>query len=239
MDELKRRLREAAHAHHPDRARILARVERGRAAPADPAPVRRTAGASWLRVVGATAAVAAVLAVGGYAVASVLHDDGPATAAVPPVPEDRTPGQDRPGVTPGPTGQPPVTDGYLSGEGVIDPHSNRFWAQSNLTLGTAEPLSALTVEVRVALTGGVADTGNWRSLPVEDFTVSVRERGGALVYTWVLKPDRTAPAGRHVFAGQYNHAEGGRDARADRYTITATSADGRKATVRGGFGAAS
>ncbi|MDN3293258.1 hypothetical protein QWM81_04170 [Streptomyces ficellus] len=214
MDELRKHLREAAHAHRPDRARILARVERGMARPpADgaPAPRRPSPRTPWLRVAGATAA-AAVLAVGGYTVASVLQDEGPAaTVATPPHPV------------------------RVRAEGVIDPHSNRFWAQSNLTVTTSEPLTALTVDLRVVQTGGIADTGHWRTRPAGDFTVSVREDKGALRYTWTLRPGRTVPAGRHVFAAQYNHAEGGRDATGDRYAITSTAAGGQKATVRGDF----
>ncbi|MFD3572987.1 hypothetical protein [Streptomyces sp. NPDC058644] len=127
-----------------------------------------------------------------------------------------------------------VEDGYLWSDGSIDPQSNDFWAQSTLTFKTGKPLTALTVELRVAQTGGVTDTGNWRSLPADDFTVSVREQGGGLVYRWTLKAGRTVPAGEHVFAGQYNHAEGGRDAGEDTYAAEAT-ASGRKAAVRGDF----
>jgi hypothetical protein len=39
-----------------------------------------------------------------------------------------------------------------------------------------------------------------------------------------------------VFAGQYNHERGGRDAKDDSYTINAT-ADGAQRTVGGGFAA--
>lgn len=213
MDQLKQRLREAARAHEPDRARILARVERGMAAPAAAArhhrPPSRT---SWARVAAATAAVAAVLVAGGYTATTVLDTDRPdrGTSAAPAAP--------------------------LRAEGVVDPHSNRFWAQSDITLTAPRPLTALTVELRVAQTGGVASTGHWRTLPEEDFTVSVREdRDGALRYTWTLKPGRGAPAGRHVFAAQYNHAEGTRAATGDRYTITATGQDGERTTVSGDF----
>ncbi|GAA4889566.1 hypothetical protein GCM10023237_03760 [Streptomyces coeruleoprunus] len=277
MDDLQQALRDAARAHRPDRARILARVERGMAAPpaAERPGGRRPFAAPWLRVAGATTAVAAVLAVGGYAAGTLLNGDhGPATTAVPPAttavppptaaspapPAATPPGpaptatSPRPGPPPSasapatrPTGGPTVPtstptaqalrtrDGHLSGQGAVDPHSNRFWAQSNITFTSAAPLGALTVELRVVQTGGVADTGNWRSLPADDFTVSVREEAGVLVYTWTLRPGRTAPEGQHVFAGQYNHAEGGRDARGDRWTVTATATDGRKARVGGAF----
>jgi hypothetical protein len=57
------------------------------------------------------------------------------------------------------------------------------------------------------------------------------------VYRWTLKPGRTVPAGKHVFAGQYNHAEGARDAGGDTYRAEArTGTPGAKsATVWGDF----
>ncbi len=116
----------------------------------------------------------------------------------------------------------------------MDPHSNEYWAQSNLTLRTSTPLTALTVELRVAQTGSVTSTGAWRSLPEDDFAFTVDERDGFLVYRWTLERGRTVPAGEWVFAGQYNHERGGRDARGDRYTATATAASERL-SVRGDF----
>ncbi|MET7323352.1 hypothetical protein [Streptomyces sp. NPDC005549] len=228
-EELRARLREAAGAHRPDRVRILARVERGMAA-GDRGPDRvRLPG--WVRVAGATAAVAGVLVAGGYAVASAVKDDAPAprsVAAPPgpaPSPEEATPSR------------PPasdVEDGPLWSDGSVDPHSNAFWAQSNITLRTSTPLTALTVELRVAQTGSVTSTGAWRSLPEGDFAFTVEERDGFLVYRWTLERGRTVPAGEWMFAGQYNHERGGRDARGDRYAATATAASGRL-SVRGDF----
>jgi hypothetical protein len=125
-------------------------------------------------------------------------------------------------------------DGPLWSDGSVDPHSNEFWAQSNVTLKTREELTALTVELRIAQTGGVTSTGAWRALPEDDFTLTVAEKDGYLVYTWVLKPGRTVPAGQWMFAGQYDHARGGRDAREDRYGATARTRAGQLA-VSGDF----
>lgn len=209
-EEVRARLRAAAAAHEPDRARMLARVERGMTA--KPRPARRPARpAPWLRAAGAALAVAAVLAAGGYTVTTLARPAGPAAPAA------------------------PAAGLRLTATGVIDPGSNRYWAQSDLTLTTPAPLTALTVELRIAQTGGVADTGNWRTLPAEDFTVSVREEPGRLVYRWTLRPGRTAPAGRHVFAAQYDHAEGARDPAADTYTVTATDGTARRGSAHGGF----
>ncbi|MFF4487580.1 hypothetical protein ACFY0F_13970 [Streptomyces sp. NPDC001544] len=270
-DELRARLHEAAGAHEPDRARILARVERGMAAPPRPAGHRATRPPvlGWVRVVSATAAVAGVLAVGGYAVASAVKDGPPAqerTVAVSPTP--RTPdatasrppvrtaaptsgvGTTRPSGAPsartgrspsaGASARPPVTHTERSGplwlDGSLGPHSNDFWAESDVSLKTTRKLTALTVQLKIAQTGGVATTGTWRSLPEADFTQTVQEQNGFLVYTWTLKDGRTVPAGQWVFAGQYNHQQGGRDAKHDNYTVTGT-ADGHAYTVGGGFAA--
>ncbi|MGW0310862.1 hypothetical protein [Streptomyces flavidovirens] len=224
MDELRRQLREAAEAHRPDRARMLARVERAMT-PGRPGPSDRHAGASasWLRITGATAAVAGLLVAGGYAVASATRDERPTHSIAPP-PAPPATGADR------------AEDDYLRADGLVDPHSNRYWAQSNVRLKTREPLTELTVELRVTQTGGVTDTGSWRSLPAGDFTVSVREEDDALVFRWSLKAGRTVPAGQHVFAGQYNHAEGARDAGDDTFSASATArTNGEKVTLHGDF----
>ncbi|WND38268.1 hypothetical protein RI578_30040 [Streptomyces sp. BB1-1-1] len=270
-EELRARLHEAAGAHEPDRARILARVERGMAGQGRDRPghfgATRPPSLGWARVAGATAAVAGVLAVGGYAVASALKDDAPpqrsvATSPTPaPSPEAATgrapappagptpsapPGTETPdapassrppAATGSATARPPVSaveDGPLWSDGSVDPHSHEFWAQSNITLKTGEPLTALTVELVVAQTGGVTSTGAWRSLQEEDFTFTVEERDGFLVHRWTLKQGRTVPAGEWMFAGQYDHERGDRDAGGDRYSATAT-AGSERLSVRGGF----
>ncbi|MDX3312592.1 hypothetical protein ACWGH3_33715 [Streptomyces sp. NPDC054884] len=271
--ELRTRLRAAAEAHEPDRARILARVERGMAGQGQ-AQVRSAHRAtrpplwSWTRIVGATAAVAGMLAVGGYAVASVVKGGTPAqqTVSASSPPAESPDATSRPPVSPRPTPSPgggnqagpsasppkspaakpspgtapllPVTtdeeEGPLWSDGSVDPHSNDFWAQSNVTMKTSEALTALTVQLKVAQTGGVSSAGAWRSPPEDDFVFSVAERDGFLVYTWVLKQGRTVPKGEWVFAGQYDHDRGGRDAHDDTYAIAGRS-DGRQTVVGGDF----
>ncbi|MGI5453765.1 hypothetical protein ACQEWB_11450 [Streptomyces sp. CA-249302] len=264
-DELRARLHEAAEAHEPDRARILARVERGMAGE-DRRDHRATRPPvwGWARVVGATAAVAGMLAVGGYAVASAVKNDphpqqqsvessstptpspdATSRAPVPPVnpKPSRTP--ESPKASSSASAEPSAsvtvlpsaggeTDGPLWSDGSVDPHSNDFWAQSNLTIKTSAQLTALTVQLKIAQTGGVSNAGAWRSLPEQDFDLTVAEQDGFLVYTWTLKPGSTVAKGEWVFAGQYNHARGGRDAKDDRYTITAT-ANGKQRSVGGDF----
>lgn len=219
-EELRERLRDAARSHHPDRARMLARIGRGLAdGPPARAPRMPRRAMPWLRVAGASVAVCGVLVAGAVAVTSAGHGDGPGerVAAPPHSPAPALPSA--PASKGPPRGALPAANGPLWTDGSVDPNSNAYWAQSNVTVKTGEALTALTVELRVALTGGVGTTGSWRSLPVADFTASAREEGGFLVYRWTLKPGRTAPAGTHTFAGQYNHAEGERDAAGDDYTV--------------------
>ncbi|MFJ5830842.1 hypothetical protein [Streptomyces sp. NPDC093089] len=218
MDEtrIRRELRDAAHAHRPDHARILARVERGMAEPSPAGrrtrPSRRWTGRRWAVAVAVTAAVAGVAGIGGLA-ATTLGDRPAGPAATLPAP--------------GPTAR---------AAGTINPGSNRWWAQSDLALTTDSAVSGLTVELRVARTPGVVSTGHWRTRPAEDFTVTVTEEPRALVYRWTLEPGRAVPPGPHTFAAQYNHAEGARDASADTYTVLLTGPDGGRTTLRGGFG---
>lgn len=131
---------------------------------------------------------------------------------------------------PAPLTGKPVSDGPLSALGFIDLHQHPNWAQSRVELKTTQPLSAVSLELRVVQTGGVRTTGQWQTLPADDFTVTVKEADGAVVYRWELKPGRTMPVGVHTFAAQYNHDAGKRDARADGYVGQAGDF-----TVRGEF----
>ncbi|MBQ1087577.1 hypothetical protein [Streptomyces sp. B93] len=276
-DELRARLHEAAEEHRPDRARMLARIERGMAEEDQGAGHRAVLPPvfGWLRVAGASAAVAAVLGIGGYAVASAVREEPPpqGTVAASPTPTPSPDATSRPPADPSPEATPEnsgsaegredgapastapesppassaagdtgsaqnpgqVEDGPLWSDGSVDPHSNEFWAQSNVTLRSTERLTALTVELRIAQTGGVTSTGAWRSLPESDFDLTVAERDGFLVYTWVLKDGRTVPAGEFVFAGQYDHDRGGRDAGDDDYSATADTDGGAELSVSGDF----
>ncbi|WP_431682207.1 hypothetical protein [Kitasatospora sp. KL5] len=272
-DELRGLLREAAEAHRPDRARMLARIERAAAGPARGGTRRRSTALSWPKVLLASLATAGVMAAGGLAVAAIVQPPAPQpppTAAAAPTasatggatgsaaPADPTPSagpSHNSPTAPGPSSTPTrsagasatpdrspappaagsrTEDGPLWADGSVDPHSLPSWTQSNVTLKTRQPLTALTVELRIALTAGVKDTGHWQTRPADDFTVTVREESGFLVYRWTLGPGRSLPAGEHVFAGQFNHADGGRDAKDDAYRADAT-APGGPAAVWGDF----
>ncbi len=258
-EEIDRRLREAAEAHRPDRARMLARVERGMAGPAVRHRARPFA-RSGTRVALAGLAAGGILTTGGLAVAAIVATPPPSpsptvtTPAAPsptagsphptsarptPVapPPATTPGSSRP--TPPATSPSPTAgenqDGPLWSAGSVNSKSTVYWTQSDLVLKTTQPLTSLTVEIRIVQTGGAKSTGTWQTLPSDDFTVTVQEAGGALVYRWVLKPGLTVPAGTHEFAVQFNNGGAGeRSAAGDGYRVDAQGTGG-SASVRGGF----
>ncbi|WP_419999456.1 hypothetical protein [Streptomyces boninensis] len=126
-------------------------------------------------------------------------------------------------------------DGPLWTDGSINPHSSDYWSQSDITLKTRRTLSKVTVELRVARTEGLASTGSWQTRPGDDFTIEVKEQGGYLVYRWTLKDGRSIPPGDHVFAGQYDHAEGPRDAGKDDYAATGVAPGDDELSVTGDF----
>ncbi|MFF4686440.1 hypothetical protein [Streptomyces sp. NPDC001307] len=255
-DEIARRLREAAEAHRPDRARMLARVQRGVAGPAVRHRARPFA-RSGTRVALAGLAATGILATGGLAVAAIVAHSSPSSTVTTPATPSPTAGSPHPTSTrPTPVAPAPVTtpgsarptppatspspsagesqNGPLWSAGSVDPRSNVYWTQSDLALKTTRPLTSLTIEMRIVQSGGVKNTGTWQTLPSADFTVTVQEAGGTLVYRWVLKPGLTVPAGSHEFSAQFNNGTGGRSAAGDGYRVDAQSSGG-SASVRGEF----
>ncbi|MFF3908326.1 hypothetical protein ACFYZJ_20600 [Streptomyces sp. NPDC001848] len=255
-EDIARRLREAAETHRPDRARMLARVQRGVAGPAVRHRARPFA-RSGTRVALAGLAAGGILTTGGLAVAAIVAKSSPSATVTAPATPSPTAGSPQPTsarptpVAPGPATTPgsarptpPATspsptagesqDGALWSAGSVDPHSTVYWTQSNLVLKTTQPLTSLAIEMRIVQTGGVKNTGTWQTLPSADFTVTAQEAGGTLVYRWVLKPGLTVPAGSYEFAAQFNHATGVRSAGGDGYRVDAQGSGG-SASVRGGF----
>lgn len=263
-EQIDRQLREAAEAHRPDRLRMLARVNRGMAATTTTRPASGIAWSwSKVTLAGVAAAsvlVTAGLAFTGVIptgpAAETILPAVPTSASTPsptplsPAPPNPTPPSPTGSSTPpAATGQnqslpstanPPSTtedqlaDGPLSSKGSVDPDSHTYWTEDRVVLDVTQPLTKLTVQVRIAQTGGVQSTGQWQTEPGDDFTVTVQEIDGEVVYRWDLKPGRTVPAAKHIFAVQYNHTRGVRDGKADRYGVTATAA-GRDHAVWGGF----
>ncbi|CAM5241482.1 hypothetical protein SHIRM173S_09756 [Streptomyces hirsutus] len=151
----------------------------------------------------------------------------PATASAPPsAPAPKTPDAVRPSAG---------SERSLGADGAVNPHSNEFWAQSDVALRTGERLTALTVRLRVAQTGGVSSTGAWRSLPEEDFVLTVGERAGSS-----STPGHSGRVARSRRASGCSPASTTMRAaaatrRKDTCTATAATAGGERLSVKGGF----
>ncbi|MBB0230524.1 hypothetical protein FOE67_13620 [Streptomyces calidiresistens] len=120
---------------------------------------------------------------------------------------------------------------------LLDPTAaeNSYWSQSLLILDTERELRELVVEVRVSTERDASPTGNWSTLPADEWETTVAREGDALVYRWRLREGAAVPAGEHTFAAQYAHPEGSRGAGADRFTVRGVTGDGAEVSARGGF----
>jgi hypothetical protein len=242
-------LRAEAAAYQPDRAAILARIERGQAS-LDPARAsrighRRTA----VRMAGVAMTVAAVLGLSVAVTWAAVGTDvlrgpsrGPMMAPAPaspgavqrPTTASRAPSGTHPPRSPASPSANAAQQGFLRSNGAIDPHSIDNWTQSNVTVVTSETVTALEVTVRIASSPNLASTGAWSTVLSEFLVTAIERQPDALVYRFTLKPGVTVAPGTYVFAVQYNHAVGGRDPSRDIYHAVAT-ANGARAEVGGGF----
>lgn len=295
MGDLPERLREAADAHRPDRARILARVERAMAEP-EPHEQGWQRTAPWMRVAAVTAAVAGAIGLGGLAVGAVGGGAGPGPASSVTAGDGRGPsaathaepgprpgketqggtagrspsspaghgtpdtgghrpagalasgapgggatgagaGQSSSPATPGRTGGDDghardVGDNGVTASAKTEGDGNAYWTQDDVVLTTDRPLTALSVELRVAMTPGVTNSGAYDSTGRATLTTAVE--GDFLVYRWALRPGSTLDAGTYTFAGQFQHDEGQRSAGGDRFTVTGDGPAG-SASLSGGY----
>jgi hypothetical protein len=250
-------LRREAGRHVPDGDAMFDRINRRRFAP-EPVPAPRPFPLfTGLRPVAAAASVVATL-VAGFTGIRILSGAEPerapaaTTTATPaasmpatsaPLPAGSSP---EPGHTGGGTGSSPRSapasappsfqpvSGFLRSRGAINAHSARTWAQSDVTITTTEEITALDLAISVARTDGVRSTGSWSTVPGEMITLTVTVRKDVLIYRFTLEPGGRLAAGDYTFAGQYEHADGKRDAGADRYGAICW-AGGRKAEVTGTF----
>ncbi|WP_371576440.1 hypothetical protein [Streptomyces sp. NBC_01314] len=122
----------------------------------------------------------------------------------------------------------------LWADGDVDTDSNDYWDQSSVTVKSTKPLTSLKVVVRVIQTGGVSSSGTWTSLG-DKVAVGQNSTSDQLGYVITLKSGITLAPGTYVFKVQYNHAQGGRDAGRDLYTVTAVTADSDDEFLSGRF----
>lgn len=247
---LRSALREEADAHRPDSDHMRSRVDAGVRARRDRPARGRSPAAAALAATGVAVVAVAVGVVtwhpGGSAdpalpaghasapsdrpspsAASTWASSGPTSRAGRPSPSGRTGGS--PAIPP----RSPAASGAVTAR--LDPQSSAYWAQEDVTVSGTRRLTVLRVIVRVARTQGVRSVGSWSSLPGDAFQVTVGEERTAFVYTWELRPGRSVPPGRYVFAAQYGRTPAAHDAHGDTYTVTGADAAGRPITGSGRF----
>ncbi|MFI1989934.1 hypothetical protein [Actinoplanes sp. NPDC020271] len=253
-------LRQEAERHVPDSDAMFDRINRRRFAPEPVQASRPFLRLTGLRPVAAAASVVATL-VAGFTGIKILTGDEPrrapaattGTTSVAPAPTRSAPLPERTSARPKRTGDggggtravphsspasaPPSFQpvaGFLSSRGAINAYSTTTWAQSDVTVTTAKEITALELAISIARTDGVRSTGSWSTIPSDMITLTVIEQKDALVYRFTLKPGGKLAAGDYVFAGQYEHAAGKRDAGADLYGAICSAGD-QKSEVTGAF----
>lgn len=143
-------------------------------------------------------------------------------AAPPKPPPDTT-------VEPRRKAEPVLADGSVTTDDTV--------GRSEVTVTVREPLSALTVTVRVAQAADLNDQGGTHDAGDAPFGITVVRAQETLVYRFKLADGTRLTSGTYVFTAKYaDPGEGGRDAGADTYQVTGTTAsDPAGVSLTGGF----
>jgi hypothetical protein len=254
-DELPDRLRVTAEEYDPDRERMWARVSEGMREPRVQAVPART---GWRIPQLALATGVAVVLIGAIVVFGNAMGIGPVVSPTPEPPaagpgtrtaeatdpesSGDTTTESTPDDTEETTGAEATSDGpdsvggheWLVTDGSIDPGSNDYWSQANVTLKNEEPLVALVVELRVAENESLVSTGSWTTDNRFGDAV-VTSEDGFLVYRWTLQDGSVLPAGEYTLAGQFGHEAGARSADDDGYSFEAETESGAQGRTEGDF----
>ncbi|WP_217177173.1 hypothetical protein [Streptomyces sp. AC495_CC817] len=119
---------------------------------------------------------------------------------------------------------------------LVDGEAPAWLAAAQVGVGETGPDEAdqLKVVVRIVQTGGVKSTGTWTSLG-DRVAVGQNATSDQIGYVITLKSGVTLDPGTYVFKAQYDHAQGGRDAGRDLYTVAAVANGSDDASVSGRF----
>ncbi|THV41624.1 hypothetical protein [Glycomyces buryatensis] len=242
-DDLPDRLRVTAEEYRPDTERMWSRVTDGMREGERVAarPVR----SGWRVPHLALATGAAVVLVGGIVLVGYgpdMRPSGPpaggdtsSSAAASPSGSDSPSESDEPTQGVDHPKPDPVDDvDWIWTDGLVDPDSNDYWSQSNLTLKNDEPLTSLTIQLWVVLGDDVEHHDDWTTNDEAFGEAEVSEQDGYLLVEWTLPEGQTLEAGEYTLAGQYYHSGGARDADGDYYVFDAEGTSG-PAEVIGDF----
>jgi hypothetical protein len=113
---------------------------------------------------------------------------------------------------------------------------NYYGGQERLALTNTAAITAMTITIRVAQTGGIAFNSQANSFPGGDLTQSSGTAGGAIVYSFVLGAGSSIPANYPVGTVYAQFGGNGvpRVSSGDTWTVTST-AGGVTSTLTGTF----
>lgn len=232
-NDLPDRLRFTAEEFEPDAERMWDRVASGMAEPAavGAEPVRRRSRLPHLAL--ATCAVVALIGAIVFVGYGLTPTGERFPAGLGPGTQSES-AEETPAV-PTPSAKPDPVDevDYLTAAARINGHVNDYWSQSEVTIRTDEPITALTAELHVVLGADVEFTGSWTTADQYFAPAEVFEQDGYLVFRWTLNEGQTVAPGEYVLSGQYNHGDGPREPDGDYFTVETDAASG-KSTVTGG-----
>ncbi|GAB3226166.1 hypothetical protein GCM10027447_16090 [Glycomyces halotolerans] len=229
-EELHRRLRDSAEDFRPDSDRMWERVAAGMS---EPRPVKAAPVCSRFRVPHLAIATGAVVVL----IAAIVFIGNGLAPLRPPVAGD--PESSGPATGPPPTervSERPASDDGLEGldaVGSVYADGNDYWSQGQMVLTVDEPVTEMTVELRVSMRDDMWSTGSWNTAEHYFGKAEITEAGGYLIYRWVLVDDTRLPPGQYTLAGQYNHDEGARKSEGDYFVIEAVSESGSGTIVDG------
>jgi hypothetical protein len=254
-DELPERIRSAGDDFSPDRDRMWSRVSEGMREPRGAAaPVART---RWRMPLVALATGAVVVIIGGIVLLGQMIGLGPEAAPSdePPAagPGTRSaeasesasdPGSSDAGEpssadvsdneTDAETDEPPQGPQWLTTDVGLEPNSNDQWTQVTLKFTNHEALTALEVELRVAIGDGIVSLESWTTDDNLFEDAVETEEDGFKVYRWTLKDGVDLPTGSYTLAAQFTHDQGPRSADADDWRFEAAT-DDEDGEVAGGL----
>ncbi len=108
--------------------------------------------------------------------------------------------------------------------GFVSSSTNGWWGEEDVTVSNQLPITAMTLVVAVANTGGVTFYDQYNTYDSILFSMTYQNTAAAAVFTYTLNPGRTVPAGISAFFGsQYNANGTVRSVANDTYTVTLTT----------------
>ena len=113
---------------------------------------------------------------------------------------------------------------------------NNYGGQERLAFTNPNAITAMTITIKVALTGGVTFAAQANSFPGFTVNQSSNVTGGALVFSFVLASGQSIPANYPlgVVYAQYNGTGATHPTSGDTWTVTTTSG-GKTSTLSGTF----